>query len=137
MSITANSRLTLAVAVLASLFTGNAWGQALFQPPGANLTYGDVTHGMRAQSASTNPAAAAADMARQDDDARSGTILSAAAGVEYGNIQEIWDFYDTVVRGYRPSDPPVDAPSQLPETKPPGGIDLGDIWDSLDPDIQD
>jgi hypothetical protein len=137
MSITGNSRLTLAVAVLASLFTGNAWGQALFQPPGANLTYGDVTHGMRAQSASTNPAAAAADMARQDDDARSGTILSAAAGVEYGNIQEIWDFYDTVVRGYRPSDPPVDAPSQLPETKPPGGIDLGDIWDSLDPDIQD
>ena len=126
----------LAVTVLASLATGNAWGQALFQPPGANLTYGDVTHGMRAQSASTNPAAAAADMVRHEDDARSGTVLSVAAGVEYGNIQDIWDFYDQLVQAYRKSDDDVQIPGQLPETKPPGGIDLGDIWDSLDPDIQ-
>ena len=35
----------------------------VYQPPGANLTYGDVTHGKRVQSAATNPAAAAADRA--------------------------------------------------------------------------
>ena len=127
----------LVVAAIAILGAGNAWGQSLFQPPGANLTYGDVTHGMRGQSASTNPAAAAADLARLGEDARSGTVLSAAAGVDYGNIQEIWDFYDEVFRAYEPSDDDVNAPGQLPETKPPGGIDLGDIWDSLDPDIQD
>ena len=127
----------LAVSLIAGLGADSALGQALFQPPGPNLTYGDVTHGMRAQSASTNPAAAAADLARQDDGARSSTIVSAAAGIEYGNIQEIWDFYDNVFNAYIPGDGDVDAPGQLPETKPPGGIDLGDIWDSLDPDIQD
>jgi hypothetical protein len=125
------------MALAACVFTGNAWGQALFQPPGPNLTYGDVTHGMRAQSASTNPAAAAADMARQEGDSGSGTVVSAAAGIEFGNIQEIWDFYDQAFGAHRPSDDDVEAPGQLPETKPPGGIDLGDIWDSLDPDIQD
>mgnify|MGYP001813604574 CR=1 FL=1 len=128
---------TLSVSLIACLGAGNAWAQALFQPPGPNLTYGDVTHGMRAQSASTNPAAAAADMARQDDAVGSGTIVSAAAGIEYGNIQEIWDFYDRVFGAYEPSDGDFDYPGQLPETKPPGGIDLGEIWDSLDPDIQD
>jgi hypothetical protein len=130
-------RPAFAAAVFTIIGPGNAWGQSLFQPPGANLTYGDVTHGMRAQSASTNPAAAAADMDRQDQGARSGTFISAAAGIEYGNIQEIWDFYDEVFGAYEPSDDDASAPGQLPETKPPGGIDLGDIWDSLDPDIQD
>lgn len=127
----------MGAAVIALLGANGAWGQALFQPPGANLTYGDVTHGMRAQSASTNPAAAAADMAREGDTQRSGTIVSAAAGIEFGNIQQLWEFYDEVFRSYRPSDNDVQAPGQLPGTKPPGGIDLGDIWDSLDPDIQE
>lgn len=36
----------------------------VYQPPGTKLTYGDVTHGQRVQSASSNPAAAAADLAR-------------------------------------------------------------------------
>lgn len=118
----------LAVAVAAIIMilsAGNAWAQALFQPPGANLTYGDVTHGMRARSASTNPAAAAADMARQDDDAQSGTIISGAAGIEFGNIQDVWDFYDEVFNAYRPSEGSIE------------GIDLGNIWDWLDPDIRD
>ena len=82
----------------------DAAAQKLFQPPGANLTYGDVTHGMRVQSASTNPAAAAADMARQGDEAKSGAVVSAAAGVEFGNIQQLWDFYDDISRAYQPSD---------------------------------
>jgi hypothetical protein len=137
MPLTGKQRFVVATAAIASLSAGSARGQALFQPPGANLTYGDVTHGMRAQSASTNPAAAAADMAREGENARSGTVISAAAGVEFGNIQELWDFYDEVFRAYKPSDGNVQVPGQLPETKPPGGIDLGDIWDSLDPDIQD
>jgi hypothetical protein len=117
---------------------GNGFAQTQFQPPGANLTFGDVTHGMRAQSASTNPAAAAADLARQDD-SKSGAIVSAAAGLEYGNIQEIWDFYDEISQAFKKSDPDIDidAPGQLPELKPPFGIDLGEIWDQLDPDIQD
>jgi hypothetical protein len=134
-----HKRLVPLVAIVVSLAADTGSAQTLFQPPGTNLTFGDVTHGMRAQSASTNPAAAAADLARQGDDARSGAVVSGAAGLEYGNIQEIWDFYDEISEAFRKSDPDIDTgvPGQLPETKPDFGIDLGDIWDLLDPDIQD
>ena len=53
--------LAIGFALVAPLLMADAAAQKLFQPPGANLTYGDVTHGMRVQSASTNPAAAAAE----------------------------------------------------------------------------
>jgi len=108
----------------------------VYQPPGANLTLGDVTHGMRAQSASSNPAAAAADLARSEGKRTSATVISGAAGLEYGNIQDLFDFYDEVTGAYEPSEPGTGGgPENLPEDKP-GGIDLGDIWDDLDPDIQ-
>ena len=46
----------------------------VYQPPGAKLTYGDVTHGQRVQSASSNPAAAAADLARGAEQSTHGTV---------------------------------------------------------------
>jgi len=107
----------------------------VYQPPGANLTYGDVTHGQRVQSASSNPAAAAADLARGSAKTTRGTVLSGAAGLEYGNVQNLFDFYDDLTKAYEPSDGD-DAPGQDPGDKPDGGIDLGNIWDSLDPDFQ-
>ena len=61
-----NRSMTVSAAILMHLFAADVLAQNLFQPPGANLTYGDVTHGMRIQSASTNPAAAAADLAARD-----------------------------------------------------------------------
>ena len=110
----------------------------VYQPPGANLTYGDVTHGQRVQSASGNPAAAAAGRAREGEKRTRGTILSVAAGLEYGNVQNLFDFYDELTGAYEPSDPGTGGgPGQDPGDKPGGGIDLGDIWDSLDPDFQD
>jgi hypothetical protein len=63
--------------------------------------------------------------------------VSGAVGLEYGNVQDLFDFYDEVTRAYEPSDPGIGGgPGQLPEGKPDGGIDLGEIWDSLDPDFQ-
>jgi len=109
----------------------------VYQPQGANLTLGDVTHGKRVQSASSNPAAAAADLARASGKTTRGTVVSFAAGLEYGNIQNLFDFYDSVTGAYDPSDPGIGGgPAQLPELKP-GGIDLGEIWDRLDPDAQE
>lgn len=109
----------------------------VYQPAGANLTYGDVSHGKRIQSASSNPAAAAADLARGEGKDIRGTVLSVAAGLEYGNVQNLFDFYDNVTSAYKPSEPGVGGGlGQLPENKP-GGIDLGQIWDNLDPDIQE
>lgn len=129
--------LSVTVAIALPLLAADVSAQQLFQPPGVNVTYGDVTHGTRIQSASANPAAAAAELARHGEQAKSGTVISAAAGLEYGNIQELWDWYDDVSQAYQPSDGDVVNTGQLPETKPPGGIDLGKIWDTLDPDIQD
>ena len=113
----------------------------VYQPPGANLTYGDVTHGKRAQSAATNPAAAAADRTRARISGKSnrGTVVSMAAGLEYGNIQNLFDVYDEITGTYKPTDPDTGlppGPGQLPEIKDWGTV-LSDAWDSLDPDIQE
>jgi hypothetical protein len=114
-----------------------ALAQSVFHPPGANLTYGDVTHGQRIQSASGNPAAAAADLARGADIDTRGVVLSGAAGLEYGNVENLFDFYNEVTGAYKPSDPDnPDPPGQDPDDKPGGGINLGDLWDELDPDLQ-
>ena len=129
--------LTIVIGGIAFLYSALAPAGPVYQPQGANLTLGDVTHGKRVQSASSNPAAAAADLARNTGKAMRGTVVSVAAGLEYGNIQNLFDFYDSVTGAYDPSDPGTGGgPSQLPETKP-GGIDLGEIWDRLDPDAQE
>ena len=127
--------LTAAVSGIALCCANLVHAGPVYQPPGANLTYGDVTHGKRVQSASSNPAAAAADLARNTGKPTRGTVLSGAAGLEYGNIQNLFDFYDQVTGAYEPSEPGTgDFPAQLPELKP--GLDLGEIWDRLDPDAQ-
>lgn len=126
----------LVQAIAAVLATTPAMAGQPYQPPGANLTLGDVTHGQRIQSASSNPAAGAADNARSAGGPARGTVLSFAGGIEYGNVDEIFQLYDDIAGGYQPSPPDVDPdlPTQLPEE--PGGIDLGQIWDALDPDTQ-
>ena len=95
-------------AIVGGLFTlaaAAALAGPVYQPPGANLTYGDVTHGQRVQSASSNPAAAAADLARGTGKSTRGTVLSGAAGLEYGNVEDLFAFYDKVTGAYEPSDP--------------------------------
>jgi hypothetical protein len=52
-------------------------------------------------------------------------------------VQNLFDWYDEITDAYKPSDPDLpDPPGQDPDDKPDGGIDLGIIWDSLDPDVQ-
>ena len=105
----------------------------VYQPPGANLTYGDVTHGQRVQSASSNPAAAAADLARASENSTRGTVLSVAAGLEYGNVQNLFDFYDEITGAYTPSDPGDGGDPGDDD----GGINIGDILDNLDPEFKE
>lgn len=120
------------------LMMSSAFAGPVYQPSGANLTLGDVTHGQRVQSASTNPAAAAADLSRDSEARTRGLVFSTSAGLEYGNIQNLLDFYDGITKGYDPSDPGTGGgPGQDPDDKPDGGIDLGDILDRLDPDVQE
>jgi hypothetical protein len=110
----------------------------VYQPPGANLTLGDVTHGKRVLSASSNPAAAAADRARSGGKPVRGTVISGAAGLEYGNVENLFDLYNELTRAYSPSDPGSGGgPGQNPDDKPDDGINIGDILDQLDPRIQE
>ena len=128
----------LSLGALAMLATCTVAAGPIYQPPGANLTLGDVTHGQRVQSASSNPAAAAADLARSKGRPIRGTVLSGAAGLEYGNVQNLFDFYDKVTSAYKPSDPGTGGgPGQDPGDKPDGGINIGDVLDMLDPEFRE
>ena len=128
-----------AVGLLLAVLSSSALAGSLYQPPGANLTLGDVTHGMRVQSASSNPAAAAVDVYRADSKSTRGTVLSIAGGLEYGNVQELFDFYDELTKAHKPSDPDTTPPppGQDPGDKPDDGINIGDILDMLDPDLRE
>ncbi len=131
-------KLTFAASVGSLLLAAAAASGPVYQPPGANLTLGDVTHGKRVQSASSNPAAAAADRARAADRPVRGTVISGAAGLEYGNVQNLFDLYDRLSQSYKPSDPGTGGgPGQDPGDKPDDGINLGDILDMLDPEFRD
>ncbi|MGI9344436.1 MAG: conjugal transfer protein TraF [Gammaproteobacteria bacterium] len=123
---------------LVALIPSLAAAAPVYQPPSSNLTYGDVTHGQRVMSASSNPAAAAADLARGGGRAATGTHISASAGIEYGNVQELFDVIDELSAWFAPSPPQPGAPppGQKPDEKPPNGIDIGKIIDSLDPDLR-
>ena len=132
-------RLRMVLAgLLAILLNGNVQAGPVYQPPGANLTLGDVTHGMRVQSASSNPAAAAADVFRGGQQSTRGTVITGAAGLEYGNVQELFDLYNEVTRAFKPSNPDVTPPppGQEPGDKPDDGINIGDILDLIDPDLR-
>ncbi len=131
-------KLTIATATCSLLLAAAASAGPVYQPPGANLTLGDVTHGKRLQSASSNPAAAAADRARAAGKPVRGTVISGAAGLEYGNVQNLFDLYNELTRAYAPSDPGTGGgPGQDPDDKPDDGINLGDILDALDPQVQE
>lgn len=130
-------RQSLVVVCGLLLYSADGLAQSLMQPPGSNLTYGDVTHGLRVQSAIGNPAAAAAVLGRGDATSVQGTAISLAGGLEYGNVQDVFDTIDRVAEAFRPSDPGTGGggPGQDPDSKPPdGGINLGDLLDALDPD---
>ncbi len=121
--------VTLSVA--AAFGSGAAPAGPVYQPPGANLTYGDVSHGHRVSSAAGNPAAGAADVARlgdQEDPPRFGMVVSGVGGIEYGNLDEFYRRVDEIATAIKP--PPEDGGDPGPENPiypPGGGISIGDI----------
>ena len=128
-------------ALIAALLTGGVQGAPVYQPPGANLTYGDVTHGQRILSAAGNPAAAAAELARAGKEAKSGSHMSVVVGLEYGNVQELFDTFDELSKIFLPTEPDGDPPppGQDPDDKPPGidfPIDVDALLDQLEPEMQ-
>jgi hypothetical protein len=124
------------LAVFGCLASWGALAGPIHQPPGSNLTFGEVTHGLRIRSATGNPAAAAADRLRLQGKSAGGVSISGAAGIEYGNVQELFDFIDELALAFEPSEPGTGGgPGQDPDTRPGSGIDIGAIIDEIDPEL--
>lgn len=123
-------------ALALSAFITHASAAPLYLPPGSNLTFGQVTHTQSVVSSENNPAAAAAVVAHARDTtgaARGGMAGNLAVGVEYGNVEEIFDRIDELSESFKPSDPGTGGGiGQNPDQKPPGGVDIGDIADFID-----
>ncbi len=129
----------VALACGLAVVTASASAAPVYQPPGANLTYGDVTHGLRTLSAAGNPAAAAADAARTEtagEERNNGFVLSAVAGIEFGNVDELFNTLNSVTDDGKPDEPPPDPAPGQPIYKPGSGINLGDIVDICCPDLR-
>jgi len=76
-----------------------------------------------------NPAASAADLASRGGEANSSVGFSLTAGIEYGNLQDIFDAIDDFSSNVSPTPPdpgapPGESPGGDPDTKPPGGIEI-------------
>ena len=110
--------------------------EPVYQPPGTNLTYGSVTHGHRIHSTTGNPAAAAAKLHRGGGKSASGTVISVTAGIEYGNIDKIFDVIDDSADAFEPTDPGDTDPDTDPvPVNPKQPIDIGTIIDTQFPDF--
>jgi len=127
------------IIVAVSLVACVAHASPAHQMPGPNLTYGDVTHGQRVMSAGNNPAAGAVYLWDTENNGKTGTMLSLTAGLEYGNVQDLFDLIDEISLAMKPSEPDdgEKPPGQNPDEKPPGGIDLDTIIDALDPEFKE
>lgn len=129
-------------ALLALAVCGAAGAVPQYLPPGSNLTFGEVTHSERIMSAENNPAAPATVVAAGREAANGpvpgGVAGNLSVGLEYGNMQELFDTIDELARRYRPTKPGEGGggPGQGPGEKPPGGIDIGDIIDTHFPELR-
>lgn len=71
-----------------------AYADPVYQPPGPNLTYGDVSNGQTIMSAITNPAAAAVGLEKGENQYRFGVLSSIGIGFEYGQVDNVTDVID-------------------------------------------
>ena len=123
----------LTAAVAGSLLTTAISAAPVYQPPGPGLTYGDVSFGQRAFTAMGNPAASAADLDQRGGEANTSIGFSLTGGIEYGNLQDIFDTIDEFSKNVSPTPEDPDAPPGEspgappggdPDEKPPGGIEI-------------
>ncbi len=64
----------------------------------------------------------------EQQNSESRAVLSGAAGLEYGNLENVFEFVDEISGGYKPSGGGRPGPDP--------GIDIGRIIDAIDPNIR-
>jgi len=68
----------------------------VYHPPGPNVTYGSVSNGQTLLSDINNPAAGALAPLKDGSKFRFGVLSSIGVGVEYGEIDNLFDNLDTI-----------------------------------------
>lgn len=81
-----------------SLVVNSAWATPVYHPPGANLTYGDLSNGQSIVSEINNPAAGAAVLQKGEGEGqfRFGLISSVGAGGEIGDVADLYNEVDAM-----------------------------------------
>ncbi len=123
----ARQSLRISATVAGWLLVSTASAQSVFQPLGSHLTLGDVTSRSDILSIAGNPATPAMHQSEQQG-GENRAMLSGAAGLEYGNVEELFRFLDDISGAYKPSGGG--------RPRPDPGIDIGEIIDAIDPNIR-
>jgi hypothetical protein len=84
----------LKLATLTSLLCANAFATPVYQPPGANLTYGSSSNNQSIMSSIANPAAGAAELSKEDGQYRAG-LITIGGGYEVGNVNNLSNQIDS------------------------------------------
>ena len=87
------------IAALA-LAVSTAHAAPVYQPAGPNLTYGNSSNGQRIMSDATNPSASAVSLDRKGDFTRFGLLTNIGIGLEYGQVDNIFDVIDEKSTAY-------------------------------------
>ena len=77
---------------------------------------------------------------RGGDFAKSSGMLAAGAGVEYGVVNNFFDFINKTSESIEPSSPDADEPEDDQPDKPSGGVNMDEILDEIignNPNIED
>jgi hypothetical protein len=124
------------ISIIGAVFVvGAAFAEPATELPATNLIYTDVDHSQQIQPDSENPALAAALQGSRDKSKRVRTLApSVGAGLEYGNIEDLFDFYNKVKTTWEPSEPGEPGDGLPTPENPTSGITLDDVLDMLDPE---
>jgi len=87
-------KLIAKLSVLTAMLCANAVAAPVFLPPAQNLTYGASSNNQSIMSSVTNPAAAAAQLGKEDSQYRFGILSSIGVGYEFGNIDNLYNQID-------------------------------------------
>lgn len=102
-------RLITATAI--TLATSLAHAGPLYHPQGPNLSYGAVSNGQTIMSDITNPAAGAAVLQKNGNQYRLGIPGSIGAGIEFGEVDDLYDRLDAEANKFQNLQTPANTGS--------------------------
>jgi hypothetical protein len=89
------------IAAALTTITSSLYGAPVSHPYGPNLIYGDVSNGQTVLSDTTNPAATAEKLESSDEAWSMGVFPHIGIGVEYGDVNNLFDEIDTTADNYQ------------------------------------